>query len=235
MRFVIFLVALLTTACPFANAQGSRLMVPNTLAGLEYPAGMLARGQGGTVLVQLQIDRRGAVERIVDVQASNGLAELEKAVRDAVGGWTFRRNTLRNCVTEGGEGVAQIEFQVREGKPFIQARGRPDVAARVAAFQPMPSGRGMEAVMRASYPTRAWKSGLGAAVTVSIDVEESTGYPVEARVPNIAFSKAPGYAEAQDEFTEAARGAVMRLRFEPGKGRQGDIFQACIVMQYVPE
>jgi TonB family protein len=217
------------------GAQGSRLLVPNTLDGLSYPAGMLARNQGGTVLVQLRIDEKGDVERLLDVQATNGLAELESAVRGVVRSWTFRRNTQRDCKVEGAEGVAQIEFAVKDGKPVITARGRPDVEAEMAAFRPKPSNLTIKDLVRTGYPLRARDAGLGAVVTVAVDVEESSGIPVAARVPNITFSRSPDYLEAANEFTEAARRALMGARFEQGQGRRGDIYQACVTLQYTPE
>lgn len=234
-RLILTLVCWAMVAPGPVAAQTSRLLVPNTLHGLDYPAGMLARGQGGTVLVQLRIDDRGEVERLIDVQASNGLAELEAAVRGVVRNWTFRRNTLRDCAVEGAEGVAQIEFTVSHGKPVITARGRPDVAAALAAFRPRPSGVTLDDLIRAGYPPRARKAALGAVVTVSIDVEETTGIPVAARTPSIVFSRTPGYAEAQNEFAEAARAAMLQARFEAGKGRAGDLFQACVRLQYTPQ
>lgn len=214
---------------------GTRLLVPNTLSGLSYPPGMLERNQGGTVLVQLRIDDHGEIERILGVQASNGLAELESAVRGAVRNWTFRRNTLRNCKVEAIEGVAQIEFAVQDGKPVITARGRPDVAAQLAAFRPKPADLSIPEMIQAQYPARAAQTGLGAVVTVTIDVEETTGIPVAARVPSIVFSRSPGYPEAQAEFIEVARQVMLRARFERGSGSQGDVYQACVVLRFVPK
>lgn len=234
MRSSRLLVVLFSLSSTLAAAQGSRLLVPNTLAGLEYPPALLARGQGGTVLVQLRVDEHGDVERLLDVQATNGLAELESAVRGVVRNWTFRRNTLRDCKVEGGEGVAQLDFVVKEGKPVITARGRADVEARLADFQPKPAGQSVMDLVEAGYPSRAKTASLGAVVTVAIDVEESTGIPVDARVPSIVFSRAPGYADAQAEFSDAARRAIMRARFEAGQGRRGEVYQACVVLKYVP-
>lgn len=230
-----WLLCVLAAVPLLGHAQGPRLLVPNAMPGLTYPAAALAAGESGSVLAQLKLSEFGEVVKVVDVQAVKGSAEFEKAVRANLERWTFRREVKGKCESVEVEGVAQIDFAVREGKPVISALGRPDVAARIAEFQPRPRDMSFQAMVASTYPPRARKEGLPAAVAVAIDYEVSSGTPVAARAVQVSFPAAPGYASAAKEFSEAATRAMMRARFQVEAGSQGDLTQACVVLQYVPK
>lgn len=235
-RKILSMLALLI-ACGlplFAVAQAPRLLVPNTMPGLSYPAKALAAGESGTVLARLKISEFGQVMKVLDVQAVKGSAEFEGAVRANLERWSFRRAIRGKCEQEETEGVAQIDFTVSNGRGRIAAAGRPDVEARMAAFNPKPADLSLQAFVNAGYPPRAANSRLAAAVAVAVDYEITTGIPVAARTAQVSLASAPAYPEAAQEFAEAATAAMMRTRFQREGGEPGELTQACVVLQYVP-
>lgn len=229
----LILLALLVVPRP-AWSQGNKLLVPNNMTDLRYPDRSLAAGLPGTVLAQVRINAKGYVTKVLDVQGVKGSPDFEMAVRKTIDQWTFRREVRDQCEPVEAEGVAQIEFSVKDGKPVIGAAGRPDVEARLAEFQPRPRNVSFQSLVESTYPPRAKKDRLGAAVVVVTDYEVTTGIPLAARATQVSFSATPGYQGANQEFAAAAVSAMLRSRFEADGNKPGDINQACVVLHYAP-
>lgn len=82
--------------------------VPIRSPGPTYPARALRRGESGEVLLRIHVDARGVPDR-VEVAASSGSRDLDRAAQRAVQRWRFRP-AMRDGTPVAGVVTVPINF-----------------------------------------------------------------------------------------------------------------------------
>lgn len=82
--------------------------VPIRSPGPTYPARALRRGESGEVLLRIQVDARGVPDR-VEIAASSGSRDLDRAAQRAVQRWRFRP-AMRDGTPVAGVVTVPIKF-----------------------------------------------------------------------------------------------------------------------------
>ncbi|GGK06736.1 energy transducer TonB [Luteimonas terricola] len=82
--------------------------VPIRSPGPSYPARALRRGESGEVLLRIHVDARGVPDR-VEVAASSGSRDLDRAAQRAVQRWRFRP-AMRDGTPVAGVVTVPINF-----------------------------------------------------------------------------------------------------------------------------
>lgn len=78
------------TPVAVAPAPGDQpVPLPDQSPPPEYPAAALRKGESGTVMVRVQVDRSG-VPVDVSIDRRSGSRDLDRAAQDAVRGWRFQ-------------------------------------------------------------------------------------------------------------------------------------------------
>ena len=95
------------TAAPPLELSASS-PVPIRSPGPSYPARALRRGESGEVLLRIHVDARGVPDR-VEIAASSGSRDLDRAARRAVQRWRFRP-AMRDGTPVAGVVTVPINF-----------------------------------------------------------------------------------------------------------------------------
>lgn len=95
------------TAAPPLELSASS-PVPIRSPGPDYPARALRRGESGEVLLRIHVDARGVPDR-VEIAASSGSRDLDRAARRAVQRWRFRP-AMRDGTPVAGVVTVPINF-----------------------------------------------------------------------------------------------------------------------------
>lgn len=83
--------------------------VPIRSPGPTYPARALRRGESGEVLLRIHVDARGVPDR-VEIAASSGSRDLDRAAQRAVQRWRFRP-AMRNGTPVAGVVTVPVNFE----------------------------------------------------------------------------------------------------------------------------
>lgn len=79
----------------------------------RYPIESMRRGEQGTVLLRVRVDRDGVPVEI-DVARSSGFRQLDRAAREAVLRWRFRPVQIDGVAVQAS-GIVPVEFKLKSG------------------------------------------------------------------------------------------------------------------------
>ncbi|MGH8273684.1 MAG: energy transducer TonB [Gammaproteobacteria bacterium] len=176
----------------------------------KYPGAAAAQHLRGSVTVGFTIEADGRTARIHILSATTRNV-FNQATREAVRQWRFRP------ATENGKPVARTVSQTIVFNPPVQQTTlpQPPPTPKLAQTQAAPpkqaSAKSVPVkiqpthIVAPAYPPKAYRQGIGGAVTVQFTVG-TDGRPRHIRVIQ---------ATPQGLFNEAAKQAVRKWRFQP--------------------
>jgi TonB family protein len=210
---------------PKSWARVKRIVAP------KYPEDAVKNGIGGTVDIEVLIDRLGGVKEIRSLKSNPNNPQFEEATRLVLGRWLFNASRTHRCVPYETVGEARLTFEVKHGEGVISLTHRPrSVPPPLFVAQRAPikalNRAELQKVFSEAFPQSARREGAQANLYALLTIDANTGTVLNAEVTHVIAPK-----DFEKAFAKAAMEGLLKVKYPPLPNR-AESWKTCFDITY---